>query len=153
MRVYLPLTSTSLAEAHARGGFGAGRAHAVTAHLAAALGTDDEEELEYAASTAAAHEVIGLLTEEDQPLRIVAALDVDRADPQPGHLTAVRVEGVPLRRLAALLADSPDAGAAVRSGQEALAAGGSEDHPAVQRCLDHELGWYAAQELEQLLDR
>ncbi len=150
-RVYLPTTATRLREAQARGSFGPAplRAHAVTPAVADAL--EDEEEREYAALTAAALEAVALLRDEDPPFRLVAAVDVGgwEADRNGDDPTAVRLaHEVPWKRLAAVLADSPDAGPAVA---RAAVAGRGPDDPALEACLDHELGWFATQEVDGLL--
>jgi hypothetical protein len=148
-RVYLPMTATRLREAQAQGSFGPAplRAHAVTVAVADAL--DDDEEREYAALTAAALEAVALLTDEDPPFRLVAAVDVGGwADESGDDPTAVRLaHEVPWKRLAAVLADSPDAAAAVAR----AAAGQGQDDAALEACLDHELGWFATQEVDALL--
>jgi hypothetical protein len=59
---------------------------------------------------------------------------------------------VPLRRLAALLVDAPGAEGVVRAARDALVGGAPEDDPVVERCLEEELGWWAASELDALLD-
>lgn len=151
MRVYLPLTTGLLARARGHGSFGPGPARAVGPGLADALGTTDEEELEYAASHSAAQDALRLLGDTDRPLRLVAALEVDRAEPDPdGDPSLVRVGEIPLRRLAAVLADSVEAARDVAAARAALAAGAQDGDPVVERCLDHELGWYGAQELDLL---
>src|SRR5690606_41376692 len=83
MRIYLPATFTVLAAALADGGFRDApyTAYAVTPELRAALGTDDEEELEYAAMGAAAEEAARLLAASpDTPARrvVLAAQLADR---------------------------------------------------------------------------
>ena len=153
MRVYLPLTTGLLARALGQGGFDPGPARAVGPGVAEALGTGDEEELEYAVAQAAAQDALPLLTDEDRPLRLVAALEVDRAERVPGEdPSLVTVAELPLRRLAAVLADSSDAADDVAAARAALAAGAEEDDEAVERCGGHELGWYAVHELELLTD-
>ncbi len=155
-RVYLPLTASLLARARDGGAFDVPTAgHAVTERLADELGTQDEEELEHAASTGAALDALLLMGPDDPPRRVVAAaepVDWDPVEDTGEAASAVRVTGsVPLSLLAAVLADSPAAAEAVTTAREALAAGADVDDPAVQRCLDHDLGWYAAQELDALL--
>jgi len=153
VRVYLPLTTGLLARARAQGWFGPGAARAVGPGLADALGTTDEEELEYAASQGAAQDALRLLDDTDRPLRLVAALEVDRVEPDPdGDPSLVMVGQVPLRRLAAVLADAVEAAGDVAAARATLAAGAQDGHPVVERCLDHELGWYGAQELDLLAD-
>ena len=172
VRAYVPTTLRQLREARTRGRFGPApvAAHAVTPALAALGAGASEEELEWAASTAASVDSLRLLVgegEEDDTYlrRVVAAVDVPAAQPaeaEPGSASssaplsappsAVVLQEVPLRRLAALLVDTPDAAPRVRAARRALASGAPEDDPAVERCLDEELGWWAASELDLLLD-
>jgi hypothetical protein len=156
-RVYLPVTASMLRAAREAGRFGPAplRGHAVTPGLVDALGGSDEEEQEYAAATAAAVDVLALLGRDDPPLRMVAAVDVPVVEPvadgdAPSEV--VLPHEVPLKRLAAVLADSPDAADDVAAARGAVADGGTEAEAALERCLDHQLGWYAAQELGRLLD-
>ena len=149
-RVYLPLTAGLLRRARLDGGFGDPplRGHAVTPALTDELGATDQEESEYAAMTAAALASLTLLADDDPPRRMVAAVDVpvwepagDTEDP-----TAVLVATpVPWRRLGAVLVDGAEAAADV-----AEARAGATD--ALERCLDHDLGWFAVQEVDELLD-
>ena len=119
-----------------------------------------EEELEWAASTAASVDSLRLLGHESAPAdgreaelrRVVAAVDVPSVEPGSDDSSAVALHEVPLRRLAALLVDAPDAAPLVRAARDALAGGAAEDDPAVERCLDEDLGWWAASELDALLD-
>jgi hypothetical protein len=163
LRVYLPLTSSSLRRAREEGAFGPAPlpGHAVTSALLEALGgAADEEDAEYTAMTAAGLESLTLLGDDDAPARVVAAVDVASWEPRPGQgdPSAVAVEfEVPLKRLAAVHVDGTDATAQVLAARDALRAEasadtGSDDLPeAVERCLDVELGWFAAQELDALL--
>jgi hypothetical protein len=153
VRVYLPLTTGLLARARDRGRFDAGPARAVGPGLADALATTDVEELEYAASQGAAQDALRLLDDTDRPLRLVAALEVDRVEPDPeGDPSLVLVGEVPLRRLAAVLADAAEAAGDVAAARASLRAGAPDSDPVVERCLDHELRWYGAQELDLLSD-
>jgi hypothetical protein len=161
VRVYLPLTPWSLKQARDEGGFGPAPlpGHAVTPALLEALGQDTEEEdAEYSAMTAAALESLRLLDPDEAPARVVAAVDVPAWEPRSGDATedpsAVAVAfTVQLKRLAAVLVDAADAAADVAAARDALAGATGDDLPeVVERCLDHELGWYAAQELDELLD-
>ena len=148
-RVFIPMTATRLREAQVRGSFGPAplRAHAVTPAVAEAL--DDEEEREYAALTAAALDAVALLRDVEPPFRLVAAVDVGGWEPdESDDPTAVRLaHEVPWKRLAAVLADSPDAVPTVAR----AAAGKRQDDAALEACLDHELGWFATQEVDALL--
>ena len=162
VRAYVPTTLRLLAEARERGSFGPApvAAHAVTPALRALAGGPGEageEELEWAASVAASVDSVRLLTDDEEPRRVVAAVDVPQVEPrdEPGEQdvpSAVVLREVPLRRLAALLVDAPGATPLVSAARAVLAAGGPEDDPAVERCLDEELGWWAASELGVLLD-
>ena len=158
-RVYLPATLTLLGQWVAAGAVaGPLRAHAVTPTLRAELPDGDEEEWEYTALLAAAQDALGLLDPGDPPRRVVLAADVPTAVPVgPGEVTAVDVtEPVPLASVAAVHVDGPEAEVAVttaRSAWRRLEAGDGQqdDLAAVERCLDHDLGWYATQEIATLL--
>jgi hypothetical protein len=130
--------------------------HAVTDALREAYPDGGDEEWEYAASSAAAQESIGLLS-EDQARRVVVALDASSVVPfESDDPTTVEVgDVVPLRQIGAVLVD--DVGASDDVGAAALAwsaaqQGDAEAVTAVERCVDHELGWYATQEIGDLLD-
>jgi len=161
VRVYLPTTLGRLREVRAQGGFGPAplAAHAVTSALEALGEGAGDEELEWAASVAASLDSLRLLRDEpgEDPRRVVAALEV-AGSVEPGPTgdevpsAVVLRHEVPLRRLAALLVDAPGAVDVVRAARDALASGADEDDPAVERCLDEELGWWAASELDALLD-
>jgi hypothetical protein len=153
-RVYLPMTATGLRAAQAQGSFGPAplRAHAVTPAVAEAL--DDEEEREYAALTAAALEAVALLADDDPPCRLVAAVDVGGWEPDESgdDPTAVRLaHEVPWKRLAAVLADSPDAAPTIAHAVARGGSAGETQDDALEACLDHELGWFATQEVDALL--
>jgi hypothetical protein len=156
-RVYLPVSPAILRAAAARGGFGPAplRGHAVTELLGELLPDSDEEQREYVALTAAAADALALVEAGGPAQRVVAAVDVARWEPVTAAEEAVTavsvVDEVGLRRLAAVLVDSPDAASDVAAARDA----GADERLAEQlaeRCLDHELGWYAAQELDDLLD-
>ncbi|KUP95508.1 DUF6912 family protein [Thermobifida cellulosilytica] len=145
MRIYLPATLTVLAAALADDGFRKGpyTAYAVTPALRAALGTDDEEELEYAAMDAAAEESARMLAADPAApaRRVVVAAELPERVVHPdddGTAPArVRVTGVvPLRRVASAHVDDEAAAADVAAG----------------RTEEHELLWYATQELRYLLE-
>ncbi len=150
-RVYLPLTPSLLGQARDAGGLTQPplAAHAVTDELVRDLGepTPGEEESEYAALTAASLESLTLLRPDEPPRRVVVAVDVPAWEPRPGgdQPSAVSVPTpLPWRRVVAIHVDGAEAAADV-----AAALGGASD--AVERCLDHELGWYAVQEVDELL--
>ncbi|MEV7067493.1 hypothetical protein AB0N97_32555 [Streptomyces collinus] len=166
MRVYVPLTLPGLAEAYRTGELGAGPfvAYAVTPGLREWYVSDDTEELEYAALGRAALASLRLLAAEPEAprRRVVIAVDVaDRAvsagpgrgpDPTPGE---VRVAGaVPLGKAASVHVDAADARADVTAAAEALPAadGGDDDaQSVVDGAEDHELLWFATQEIANLV--
>ncbi|GAA2421229.1 DUF6912 family protein [Streptomyces coeruleofuscus] len=168
MRVYVPLTLPGLAEAYRTGELGAGPfvAYAVTPGLREWYLSDDIEELEYAALSRAALASLRLLAAEPEAprRRVVVAVDVpDRvasADPDrldPAALGEVRVAGaVPLAKAASVHVDAADAEADVTAAAEALPAadGGDDDAQfVVDGAEDHELLWFATQEIPNLVDR
>ncbi|WP_033308239.1 hypothetical protein RFN58_17375 [Streptomyces iakyrus] len=168
MRVYVPLTLPGLAEAYRTGELGAGpfAAYAVTPGLREWYVSDDTEELEYAALGRAALASLRLLAEEPEAprRRVVIAVDVaDRAvsadpgrglDPAPGE---VRVAGpVPLAKAASVHVDAADARADVTAAADALPAADGGDDDAqylVDGAEDHELLWFATQEIANLVGR
>ncbi|MDX5570941.1 hypothetical protein PYK79_57200 [Streptomyces sp. ID05-04B] len=167
MRVYVPLTLPGLAEAHKTGELGAGPlvAYAVTPALREWYVSDDTEELEYAALGRAALASLRLLdADPDAPRkRVVVAVDVpDRMaavgperGPDPDAPGEVRVSGVVrLAKAAAVHVDAPEAETDVTAAARALAAadGGDDDAQAVvDGAEDHELLWFAPQEIASLL--
>ncbi|MDQ0404155.1 MULTISPECIES: DUF6912 family protein [unclassified Streptomyces] len=164
MRVYVPLTLSGLAEAHRAGELGAGPlpAHAVTPALREWYRSDDVEELEYAALGRAAQASLRLLAAAPgaQWHRVVVAVDVPdgavSADPDRAPDGAVRVAGpLPLAKVASVHVDSGDAEADVTAAARALAAADAGDDDArsvVEGAEDHELLWYATQEIPGLLE-
>ncbi|MEU3148108.1 MULTISPECIES: hypothetical protein [unclassified Streptomyces] len=161
MRVYVPLTLSGLAEAYRTGELGAGPlpAYGVTPALREWYRSEDIEELEYAALGRAALASLRLLAADAGAprRRVVVAVDVpDRAasaDPAgPGEL---RVDGpVRLDRAAAVHVDAADAESDVTSAAQALPAadaGDADAQSAVDGAEDHELLWYATQEIPNLV--
>ncbi|MFE6283073.1 DUF6912 family protein [Streptomyces sp. NPDC057877] len=167
MRVYVPLTLTGLAEAHRTGELGSGpfTAYAVTPGLREWYTSDDIEELEYAALSRAALASLRLLAADPGAARrrVVVAVDVSdgaaTADPgrglDPDALGEVRVKGgVPLAKAAAVHVDADDAEADVTAAAEALQAADAGDDDAqlvVDGAEDHELLWFATQEIANLV--
>ncbi|MFD3586410.1 DUF6912 family protein [Streptomyces sp. NPDC058683] len=167
MRVYVPLTLPGLAEAHKTGELGTGpfAAYAVTPALREWYLSDDIEELEYAALNRAALASLRLLAADPGAMRrrVVVAVDVPdgtaAADPDrgldPAALGEVRVAGtVALAKAAAVHVDSDDAEADVAAAAGALVAadGGDDDAQfVVDGAEDHELLWYATQEIPNLV--
>ncbi|MFE9808146.1 DUF6912 family protein [Streptomyces sp. NPDC005548] len=167
MRVYVPLTLSGLAEAYRTGELEAGpfAAYAVTPALREWYVSDDMEELEYAALNRAALASLRLVAVDPEAVRrrVVVAVDVpDRAaavDPDrgldPAALGEVRVsQAVPLAKVAAVHVDAPDAEKDVTAAAEALGAADMGDDDAqfvVDGAEDHELLWFARQEIPNLV--
>lgn len=167
MRVYVPLTLSGLAEAYKTGELGSGPllAYAVTPALREWYLSDDIEELEYAALNRAALASLRLLEADPEAVRrrVVVAVDVPDgaavADPDrgldPAALGEVRVDrAVPLGKAAAVHVDASDAEPDVTAAAEALAAadGGDDDAEfVVDGAGDHELLWFATQEIPNLV--
>ncbi|MGP4084643.1 DUF6912 family protein [Streptomyces sp. KR55] len=167
MRVYVPLTLSGLAEAYKTGEVGAGPlvAYAVTPALREWYLSDDIEELEYAALSRAALASLRLLAVDPGAprRRVVVAIDVPdgqaAADPgrgpDPAALGEVRIAGaVPLAKAASVHVDSGEAEPDVAAAAEALQAadGGDDDAQfVVDGAEDHELLWYATQEIPNLV--
>ncbi|MEV6807870.1 hypothetical protein [Streptomyces sp. NPDC051129] len=169
MRVYVPLTLPALAEAHRTGELGTGPfvAYAVTPALREWYLSEDIEELEYAALSRAALASLRLLAADPDAARrrVVVAVDVPdgaaSADPDrgldPAALGEVTVRtSVPLAKAAAVHVDAEGAGPDVAAAARALAAadGGDDDAQfVVDGADDHELLWYATQEIPNLVAR
>ena len=158
IRVYVPSSSAGLRTLVANNGIGPAPfiAHAVTEDLRRAYPEGGEEELEYAAMAAAARTSLGLLVEGEAPRRVVVAVDAGTVVPlRDEDPTLVEVgEVVPYRRVAAVLVDSEDAADDVAAATAVWAdaeAGDADAESVVDRCLDHDLAWYATQEIGDLL--
>ena len=159
VRVYVPSSLRALREILAAEELGPApfTAHAVTEALRDAYADGGDEEWEYAAASAAGLASVGLLTRDEPARRVVLAVDVSRVSSCASQVdaddpTAVRVdEAVPFRRIAAVLADAVDAEADVARAREALASAASDANVLLERCLAHELGWWATQEIGALL--
>ena len=158
MRVYLPLTLTGLAELHASGRVGPAplAAHAVTERLRRDWDGGDDEELEYAALMAAAFDsLVAIGSTGAATRRVVVAAEVDDTDVAVGDdETAVRLTAdVPLARIQAVHVDDADAEADVRAALEQLPAALAGDGQALGAVslIDHELLWFATQEIPDLL--
>jgi hypothetical protein len=160
MRVYVPSTLSRLRALAGGEPLPAGSGHAVTGALREWYLDDDHEALEYAAFQDAARASLRLLAADpDAPRRrVVVAVDVpDRAvSPVAGaDRSAVRfAEPAGPRQVASIHLDDPGAGADVAAAVAALAAAEAGDDDAqfiVDSVEDHELAWYATQELPYLL--
>ncbi len=156
-RVYVPCTVQRLRAVRAAGGIGPApfTAHAVTDAVRAALAEAGDEEWEHVAATAAAQSSVALLRLDEPACRMVLALDVPavHADPDAEDPTEVQVtDEAPTAWVTAVLADSRDASRDVAAARAAVGEGSPDADRILELCLDHELGWWAAQEVDQLLE-
>ncbi|GGO97372.1 DUF6912 family protein [Wenjunlia tyrosinilytica] len=167
MRVYIPTTLSGLAEAHEAGELGPGPldAYAVTPGLREWYRSDDIEELEYVALVRAAQASLRQLAADAKAprRRVVVAVDIPDAqavaDPErgldPSTLGAVRLaEPIPLAKAAAVHVDADDAEADISAAADAVVPADLGDDDArftVDGAEDHELLWYATQEITALL--
>jgi hypothetical protein len=161
MRVYLATTMTGLTKLLADGSVEVPVAHAVTPALREWYVEGDAEELEYAALTTAARASLHQLAGDPAapPRRVVLAAEVPdpAARPAPDiERAAVRLAGpVPLRDVVSAHVDDEAAADDVRRAVAALGAAEAGDEDAqfvVDGVEDHELGWFAAQEIGPLVE-
>lgn len=166
MRVYIPATVPMLRALNAKGDIAAvgDTAFALTPALRESYATGNTEELEYAAMTEAARASLRLLAGElaDDPentlaRRAVISADIEDATLRPDLDNAVvRLAGsVPVALVAAVHLDTEDAEPAVRAAAEVIDAADLGDPDAeftLGDAEDHELAWYATEELPFLLD-
>ena len=164
MRVYVATTLPGLAAAVADGGFGPPPllAFAVTPALREWYVEGDLEALEYAALLDAARESLRRLDADPAapPRRVVVALDVPEGvvQQQPGlHPAAVHIaEAVAFGKVASAHVDDPSAADDVRAAAAAVRAADAGDEDAafaVDAVEDHELQWWATQEIPELLTK
>jgi hypothetical protein len=163
MRVYLPATMSLLARLSKDGELPLTDGFAVTGSLRAWYADGDEEELEYAALTAAARASLRRLAgEPDAPRRrVVIASDIPDArvavpaEAQAEEPGVIKITGVVrLVDIAALHVDEAGAQEPVTAAARSLAAADTGDADAVftvEAVEDFDLLWYAAQELADLL--
>ncbi len=167
MRLYVPLTLSRLAEAYRAGELAPGPlvAYAVTPALREWYVSDDIEELEYAALNRAAMASLRLVAVDPKAARrrVVLAADVPDgaavADPDrgldQGALGEVRIaEALPMGKVAAVHVDAQDAEADVAAAASLLGAADQGDDDArfvVDGVEDHELLWFATQEIPGLI--
>ena len=163
MRVYLPATSTMLAELLAAGAVGPAplTAFAVTPGLREWYLDDDAEALEYAATMEAARGSLRLLDSDPAAARrrVVIAADVpdgavtvrDDLDRGVVHID----EPVALASIASIHADDAEAEQTVAEAADSIIAADLGSEPAQEKVDDaegYELAWYANQEIAALLD-
>lgn len=163
VRVYLPATIPLVAALREGGELSrpAGLAHAVTPALREWYMEGDEEELEYVAFSRAAQEALRLLRADPGAprRRVVISADVPEAEISVGSqdlgTSEVRL-GSPLPRaaIASFHIDDreaeADVAAAAAAVEEAIA-GDPDAQFTVDSAEDHELLWYAPEEIDDLL--
>jgi hypothetical protein len=161
VRVYLPTTMAGLGAALAGGSLDAPTGYSVTPALREWYVEGDAEELEYAALTNAARASLHQLAADPAtaPRRVVLAAEVADAAVRPApdlERAAVRLAGpVALRDIVSAHVDDADAADDVRRAVAALPAADAGDEDAqflVDGVEDHELGWFAAQEIGPLVE-
>lgn len=165
MRVYLPATVPMLRALVDDGQLSppSGIAFALTPRLRESYVAGNSEELEYAAMMEAARASLRLLSAElddDQgavPRRAVIAADLDDVALRPDlDDAAVTLPGsVSIRAIASVHVDNPEAEPAVRAAAgvvDAADLGDSDAEFALGDAEDHEMAWYASQELPFLLE-
>jgi hypothetical protein len=165
MRVYIPATLSMLRTLVDTGELTpiAGTAFALTPTLRESYAAGDTEELEYVAMNEAARASLRLLATEleDDPAalarRVVVAADVERVRLRPDlDDAAVTITGaVAARAVAAVHVDVAEAQDAVRAAVEVVDAadlGDPDAEFALGDVEDHDMAWYATQEIPFLLE-
>lgn len=158
MRIYVPLTVPALADLHATGRISPApiAAHAVTPALRQSWGQASDEELEYAVLMAAAYDSLALIAATGaEPRRIVVTAEVRDADVETADdETAVTVRAeVSIAQCTSVHIDDAEA-----EGEIVLALGrlpealaGDGQALADVSLTEHELMWFATQEIPDLL--
>ena len=152
--VYLPMTLSDVSAVLATGDVGPvpSIGYSVTAGLRAENPDESDEELEYAAQVrAAGASVARLIGDPGAPRRrVVLVVDVEEAavaDADGLETAAVEiVVSVPIRRVVSALVDDPAAEPTV-----ARVVADPDDSDALSDLEDHQLLWFAAQELHELV--
>ncbi|HWR48765.1 MAG TPA: hypothetical protein VN327_14320 [Pseudonocardiaceae bacterium] len=165
MRVYIPATLAMLRTLVESGELFpvSGTAFALTPMLRESYAAGDTEELEYAAMNDAARASLRLLAAELDgdsaaiPRRVVVAADVERVRLRPDlDDAAVTVVGaVPTSAVAAVHVDVAEAEDAVRTAAAVVDAadlGDPDAEFALGDAEDHDMAWYATQEVPFLLE-
>ncbi|MGB9278969.1 MAG: hypothetical protein WCB57_02595 [Pseudonocardiaceae bacterium] len=165
MRVYIPATMAmlrTLVDSEELVPV-AGTAFALTPMLRESYAVGDAEELEYVAMNEAARASLRLLAAEldgdpeAMARRVVVAADVERVQLRPDlDDAAVTVTGaIPTSAIAAVHVDVAEAEDAVRTAVAVVDAadlGDPDAEFALGEAEDHEMAWYAAQEIPFLLE-
>jgi hypothetical protein len=164
MRIYVGMTVPVLAQFRDEERYGAGLyvAHAVTAALREWYAQSDTEELEHAAFLDAERWALRQVASapSDPRIRVVVAADVPDATVIPAgeddDRSCVEVRGqLSLDDVASVHLDEDDAQADIAAAVDAMAAAARGDDDAqfaVDGAEAHDLLWYDASELEELVD-
>lgn len=165
MRVYIPATLAMLRTLAASAELlpVSGTAFAVTPMLRESYAAGDSEELEYTAMNEAARASLRLLAAELDgdaatiPRRVVVAADIERVALRPDlDDAAVTLTGaVPVSAVAAVHVDLAEAQDAVRAAAAVVDAadlGDPDAEFALGDVEDHDMAWYATQEIPFLLE-
>ena len=168
MRVYLPATIGMLRRLEADQEFApvSGTGFALTPALRESYTAGDTEELEYAALMDAARASLRLIAAEHEDSsedakeparRVVVSADVEGATLRPDlDVAVVRLAGpVAMLQIAAVHVDAEDAEEAVTAAAAVIDAADLGDPDAeftLGEAEDHELAWYAVQELPFFLE-
>lgn len=164
MRVYLPATIGMLRTLLADGELfpRSGTAFALTPALRESYVSGSDEELEYAALLDAARASLRLLASanpevKELPRRVVVSADVEHATLRPDldHAVVRLAKALSLDEIAAIHVDTGEAESAVLAAADVVDAADLGDPDAeftLGEAEDHELAWYAPQELPFLLE-
>lgn len=161
MRVYIPATVPMLRTFVDSGELTpiGGTAFALTPALRESYAAGDTEELEYAAMLDAARASLRLLAadEKAEPRRAVIAVDMEDVTLRPDlDYSVVKVVGsATLKDVAAVHLDTAEAEDDVQAAADVIDAadlGDPDAEFALGSAEDHELAWYAAQELPFVLE-
>ena len=161
MRVYIPATVSMLRTFVDSGELTpiGGTAFALTPALRESYAAGDTEELEYAAMLDAARASLRLLAgdEKSEPRRAVIAVDMDDVTLRPDlDYSVVKVAGsATMKDVASVHLDTAEAEEDVRAAAEVVDAADMGDPDAeftLGSAEDHELAWYAPQELPFVLE-
>lgn len=161
MRVYLPATIGMLRKLVSDGKLQplGGTGFALTPALRESYVSGSTEELEYAALLDAARASLRLLADDEKelPRRVVISVDVESVTARSDlDAPVVKLPGpILMDDVAAVHVDAEEAEAAVRAAADVIDAADLGDPDAeftLGDAEDHELAWYAPQELPFLLE-
>lgn len=151
MRLYIPSTSALIDSLVVNGEIDITIGFAVTPALREWYHAEDDEELEYIASLAAARASMQLLQADPEAKRRRAVLAVEVEDVRPivgGDRAAVEVKSsLRLNQVESALVDDPDAQGEIEAALAVWDQATEDAHFAREQAQSHELLWFARQEL------